>query len=252
MHILVPIKRVVDHNVNVRVKRDGSGVDTSGVKMSINPFDEVALEQAIRLKEQGLASKVTAVTCGSAIAQDVLRAAYAMGADHAVLIDCDDAHVGPLNVARWLRALVQREGVDLVLCGKQAIDDDLGAAGPMLAALLDWSQAVSVNQLHLHGRELSVACDAEGGIHHLGLSLPAVLSADLRLCDPRHITLPALMRAKKAAIETISATDLAACSAPPVRQLAVSEPPARPAGIRVDSLPALVECLRSMPIFQCA
>ncbi|KAI3602686.1 Electron transfer flavoprotein, beta subunit (plasmid) [Cupriavidus necator H850] len=252
MHILVPVKRVVDHNVNVRVRRDGDGVDTTGVKMSINPFDEVALEQAVRLKEQGLASRVTAVTCGTAVAQDVLRTALAMGADNAVLIELDDArqHPDPLGVARLLRTLMQRESVDLVLCGKQAIDDDLGAMGPMLAALLDWPQAVSVSQLHLQAGQLEVACDADGGTHRLRLPLPAIVSTELRLCDARHITLPAMMRAKKATIATIKATHLGGCAAPLVRQLSVTEPPARAPGLRADSLPALIERLRSMPALQ--
>lgn len=252
MHILVPVKRVVDHNVKVRLKRDGSGVDTAGVKMSINPFDEVALEQAVRLKEQGLASKVTAVTCGPAAAQDVLRTALAMGADAAVLIELNGAQhdPDPLGVARLLAGLVQREPADLVLCGKQAIDDDLGATGPMLAALLDRPQAISINELQVHGAGLTVACDADGGLERLRLPLPAVLTVDLRLCDPRNISLPAMMRAKKASITTLRENELAERGEALVRTLSFAEPLPRAAGSRVESLAALIDRLRALPVLQ--
>ncbi|MWL91934.1 MULTISPECIES: electron transfer flavoprotein subunit beta/FixA family protein [Cupriavidus] len=254
MHILVPVKRVVDANVKVRVKRDGSGVETAGVKLSVNPFDEVALEQAIRLKAQGLASHVTAVTCGPAAAQDVLRTALAMGADDAVLVESAEVDdPGPLAIARWLRAIVAQENATLVLCGKQAIDDDLGATGPMLAALLDWPQAMSVNQLEVRpDNTLAVACDADGGTERLALPLPAVLGVDLRLCEPRHITLPALMRARKAAIRTVPATSLADAGTPPVRPRALLEPPPRPPGVRAENLPALIERLRALLALQAA
>ncbi|WP_157265756.1 electron transfer flavoprotein subunit beta/FixA family protein [Azohydromonas aeria] len=251
MHILVPVKRVVDHNVKVRVKSDGSGVDTAGVKMSINPFDEVALEQAVRLREKGLASRVTAVTCAAANAQDVLRTALAMGADAAVLVDSGTAAaLDPLDVARALKALVEREQVALVLCGKQAIDDDLGATGPMLAALLDWPQAISVNRLGFEGGELLLSCDGDRGMEQLALPLPAVLSVDLRLCDPRTISLPNMMKAKKAPIATLALSDLAEPG--PARSIVVSvcEPPARQAGVKVADVNALIEQLRALPALQ--
>jgi len=249
MHILVPVKRVVDHNVKVRVRGDGTAVETAGVKMSLNPFDEVAIEQAVRLREQGLATRVTACTVGPAIAQDVLRTAIAMGADAAVLVASDDVPE-PLGVARLLAALVRREKADLVLCGKQAIDGDLGATGPMLAALLDWPQAVSVSRLALVGPGLELACDADGGTERLALPLPAVLAVDLRLCEPRHITLPAMMKAKRAQLATLAAADLAPSAAPQVRVVGVAEPATRAPGLRMDGLPALIDRLREMPAFQ--
>jgi electron transfer flavoprotein beta subunit len=251
MHILVPVKRVVDHNVKVRVKSDGSGVDTTGVKMSINPFDEVALEQAVRLREKGLATKVTAVTCAAANAQDVLRTALAMGADAAVLVDTSAVTaMDSLDVARALKVLVEREQMGLVLCGKQAIDDDLGALGPMLAALLDWPQAISVNRLALEGGELLVSCDGDRGMEQLALPLPAVLSVDLRLCDPRTISLPNMMKAKKAPITTLVLSDLAEATPARSTVVSVSEPPARQAGVKVADVNALVEHLRRLPALQ--
>lgn len=254
MHILVPVKRVVDSNVRIRVKSDGSGVDTTGLKMSMNPFDEVALEQAVRLREKGLASKVTVVTCGPAIAQDVLRTGLALGADAAVLVDTGaaPAPLDSLGVARVLEALVKREQIGLVLCGKQAIDDDLGACGPMLAALLDWPQAISVNRLAVEGGELLASCDGDRGLEQLALPLPAVLSVDLRLCDPRTITLPSMMKARKAAITTLPLTELGEAGEARSTVAAVSEPPARPGGVRVADLNALVEHLKRLPALQAA
>lgn len=249
MHILVPVKRVVDYNVKVRVKADGSAVDTAGVKMSLNPFDEVALEQAIRMKEKGLATKVTVVTCGAAVCQDVLRTGLAMGADAAILIDNADAPLESLGVAKLLAGLVQREQAGLVLCGKQAIDDDLGAAGPMLAALLDWPQAVSVNRLQFDGSSLELSCDGDQGMEQWRLPVPAVLTVDLRLCDPRSITLPNMMKAKKAAITTVVASDLASLSAPKSQVTSVAEPAARPAGIKVADVAALIEQIKKLPLF---
>lgn len=251
MHILVPVKRVVDYNVKVRVKSDGSGVDTAGVKMSINPFDEVALEQAVRLREKGLASQVTAVTCAASSAQDVLRTALALGADAAVLVDTGAAAaLDPLDVARVLKALVEREQVGLVLCGKQAIDDDLGATGPMLAALLDWPQAVSVNGLGIEGGDLLLTCDGDRGMEQLALPLPAVLSVDLRLCDPRTISLPNMMKAKKAPITTLALADLIEVGPARSTVVSVGEPPARHPGVKVADVNALIEQLRCLPAFQ--
>lgn len=249
MHILVPVKRVVDYNVKVRVKADGSAVDTAGVKMSINPFDEVALEQAVRMKEKGLATKVTVVTCGATVSQDVLRTGLAMGADAAVLVDNGNTTLDSLGVAKLLAALVQRENVDLVLCGKQAIDNDLGAAGPMLAALLDWPQAVSVNRLVFDGSSLELSCDGDQGMEQWKLPVPAVLSVDLRLCDPRSITLPNMMKAKKATINTVQSAELAELSAPKSHVTSVAEPAARPAGVKVTDVVALIERIKQLPLF---
>lgn len=251
MHILVVVKRVIDDNVKVRVRRDGTGVETAGVKMSINPFDEVAVEQAVRLKDQGLATQVTVVTCGLPVAQDVLRTALAMGADAATLIQ----HEGPLDpliTARLVQAYVLRDKVDLVLCGKQDIDDDLGATAPMLAGLLDWAQAVSVNNLAVDGRKLQLSCDADGGDEKLTLNMPAVLSVDLRLCNPRNITLPAMMRAKKAAIATVQAGEFAAPAAPSVQVLSTSEPAARAPGIMLPDVKSLVQRLCDLTVIQAA
>jgi electron transfer flavoprotein beta subunit len=249
MHVLVFVKRVVDHNVKVRVRADGSGVDTTGLKMSMNPFDEVAVEQAVRLRQAGLATKVTAVACGPAITQDVLRTALAMGADQAVLLDPGSASAEGPALIEALAALVRREGADLVLCGKQAIDDDLGDTVPMLAALLDWPQALSVNRLERSGDGLTVDCDGDQGLEQWQLPLPAVLGVDLRLCDPRAISLPNMMKAKKAAITTVPLAELAdtAALAPRFAVTGCATPPARAPGQRVDSLPQLLERLRQLP-----
>ncbi|WP_367847219.1 electron transfer flavoprotein subunit beta/FixA family protein [Rhodoferax sp. WC2427] len=248
MHILVPVKRVVDYNVKIRVKSDGSGVDSTGLKMSINPFDEVALEQAIRLRDKGLATKVTVVSCGPVVCQDVLRTGLAMGADAAILIDPADATLDPLNVARLLKAVVVREHATLVLCGKQAIDDDLGATGPMLAALLDWPQAISVNRLTLEAGILEISCDGDRGMEQWKVPLPAVLTVDLRLCDARSITLPNMMKAKKAGITTIPAAELAVLPTAHAQLVSAVEPPARPAGVRVADVAALIEQIKRLPL----
>lgn len=249
MHVLVFVKRVVDHNVKVRVRADGSGVDTTGLKMSMNPFDEVAVEQAVRLRQAGLATKVTAVACGPAVTQDVLRTALAMGADQAVLLDPGSASAEGPALIEALAALVRRESADLVLCGKQAIDDDLGDTVPMLAALLDWPQALSVNRLERSGDGLTVDCDGDQGLEQWQLPLPAVLGVDLRLCDPRAISLPNMMKAKKAAITTVPLAELAdtAALAPRFAVTGCATPPARAPGQRVDSLPQLLERLRQLP-----
>lgn len=246
MHILVPLQRVIDHNVKVRVKSDGSGVDTAGVKMSINPFDEVAVEQAVRLREQKVASKVTVVACGTAITQDVLRTGLAMGADAAVLVDTAGATLDSLGLATLVQAVAERENAQLVLCGKQAIDDDLGSLAPMLGALLDWPQAISVNRLAVDGTQLQVSCDADSGLEQWQLPLPAVLSVDLRLCDPRSITLPNMMKAKKAAITTWPAAELASLQPARATVLSVAEPPTRSGGLRVHDVAALLEHLQRL------
>lgn len=246
MNILVPIKRVIDYNVKVRVKSDGSGVDAAGVKMSMNPFDEVAVEQAVRLREAGTVTKVTVVTCGAPVAQDVLRTALAMGADAAVLVDTGAEPVDSLGVAHILKALVEREQASLVVCGKQAIDDDLGATGAMLAGLLDWPQAISVNKLELKEGRLGVTCDGDAGLEQWQLPVPAVISVDLRLCDPRSISLPNMMKAKKATITTIAAAELVSVPKPAATVVAVSEPPSRAAGKKVLNIDALIEEIRRL------
>lgn len=255
MQVLVFVKRVVDHNVKVRVRADGTGVDTAGLKMSMNPFDEVAVEQAVRLRQAGVAGRVTVVACGPAVTQDVLRTALAMGADQAILLDPGAGSSEGPALIEALAALVQREGADLVLCGKQAIDDDLGDTVPMLAARLDWPQALSVNRLERTGDGLTVDCDGDLGLEQWQLPLPAVLGVDLRLCDPRAISLPNMMKAKKAAITTVALDELiapaegadAAALAPRFAVTACATPPARAPGQRVDSLPQLLERLRQLP-----
>lgn len=249
MHILVPVKRVVDYNVKVRVRSDGSGVDTTGLKMSLNPFDEVAVEQAVSLRQAGQASRVTVVGCGAPVAQDVLRTALAMGADAAILLDPGPGEGDAPALLEALSLLVQREGVDLVLCGKQAIDDDLGDLAPMLAALLDWPQAMSVNRLELIDAGLRVHCDGDLGLEQWRLPLPAVLGVDLRLCDPRAISLPNMMKAKKAAITTLALAELAADQAARFRVTGCTTPPARTAGVRVDGIAQLLDRLRGLPAF---
>lgn len=247
MHILVPVKRVVDPYVRVRLLADGSGVDTRGLKMSMNPFDEVALEQALRLRTAGVARKVTVLSCGDAAVHDVLRTGLALGADAAVQVDTGGQALDPLGIARLLAAVVRSEDVGLVLCGKQAIDDDLGATGPMLAALLDWPQALSVHALAVKGTTLELSCDGDRGVERLAVELPAVLAADLRLAEPRAITLPAMMKAKKASIAVLPAAELAEAGPAPDRLLAAGEPPARPTGQRVPDVATLIEQLRRLP-----
>jgi electron transfer flavoprotein beta subunit len=245
MKVMVPLKRVIDHQVRVRVKADGSGVDTVGVKMSINPFDEVAVEQAVRWKAQGLVSEVLVVAIGSAVTQDVLRTGLAMGADSATLIDTDTPP-SPLDEARLLAELARREGVGLVLCGKQAIDDDLGSLAPMLAALLDWPQAVSVNAATLAADGIEVGCDGDLGSERLALSLPAVLGVDLRLCDPRMINLPAIMKARKAPVRTLPAAELGVSPSTPCEVRHWAEPPPRAAGQRVPDTATLLGRLQAL------
>lgn len=249
MHVLVPVKRVVDYNVKVRVRSDGSGVETVGLKMSLNPFDEVAVEQAVRWRQAGLASRVTVVACGAAVAQDVLRTALAMGADDAILLDPGTVDGDPPGLVEALSVLVQREGIDLVLCGKQAIDDDLGDTVPMLAALLDWPQAMSVSAVAFVDGGVRVQCDGDHGVEQWRLPLPAVLGVDLRLCDPRAIGLPSMMKARKAPITTIALSELAADHAARFRVTSCATPPARAAGVRVAGLPQLLDHLRDLPAF---
>lgn len=243
MKVVVAVKRVVDFNVKVRIKPDGSDVDIAGVKMSINPFDENAVEQALRLKESGKAREVVAVTLGSSAAQDVLRHALAMGVDRAMLVETD-AHLQPLGVAKLLKAVAEREQPDLIILGKQAIDSDAGQAGQMLAALLGVGQGVAISALEVWDGEIVVTREVDGGTETLALGLPAVVTADLRLNEPRYVKLPNLMMAKKKPIETIKAAELGVDASPRLKQIKVADPPARKAGIKVADVHELVEKLR--------
>lgn len=243
MKVMVAVKRVVDFNVKVRIKPDGSDVDIAGVKMSINPFDENAVEQALRLKESGKAREVVAVTLGSSSAQDVLRHALAMGVDRAMLVETD-VNLQPLGVAKLLKAIAEREQPDLILLGKQAIDSDAGQAGQMLAALLGVGQGVAISALEVWDGEIVVTREVDGGTETLALRLPAVVTADLRLNEPRYVKLPNLMMAKKKPIETIKAAELGVDASPRLKQLKVADPPARKAGSKVASVHELVEKLR--------
>jgi len=244
MKILVAVKRVVDYNVKVRVKADGSDVDIQGVKMSINPFDENAIEEAIRLKEKGIATEIIAVSIGSAAHQDVLRHALAMGADRAVLIESEH-EVHPLGVAKLLKALVEKEQPQLILLGKQAVDDDAGQTGQMLGALLDYPQGTFASAVEINDHQATVTREVDGGTETLTLQLPAVITADLRLNAPRFVKLPNLMMAKKKPIETLAAATLSDDFQPRLRLLNVAEPPARKAGIKVNSVSELLEKLRT-------
>ena len=242
MKILVAVKRVVDHNIQVRIKPDGSDVDIAGVKMSINPFDENAVEEALRLKERGIAKEIVAVSFGVAVTQDVLRHALAMGADRALLVETE-AQLQPLGVAKLLKAVVEREQPDIVLLGKQAIDDDAGQTGQMLAALLGVGQGTFISSLDIQGDEAIVTREIDGGTEQIAVKLPAVLTADLRLNDPRFVKLPNLMMAKKKPIETLSAAELNADIALRLNQLKASEPPVRKPGVKVGSVEELIEKL---------
>jgi electron transfer flavoprotein beta subunit len=244
MKILVAIKRVVDYNIKVRIKPDGSNVDIDGVKMGVNPFDENAIEEALRLKEQGKATEVVAVSLGTAANQDVLRQALAMGVDRAILVE-SGTDLQPLDVAKLLKAVVLREQPDIVMLGKQAIDDDAGQVGQMLAALLDYPQGTFISALTLQGEEINVTREIDGGTEQLALSLPAVVTADLRLNEPRFVKLPNLMLARKKPIETLTTADLAVDIAPRLRLLRVAEPPARKPGVKVGSVEELLSKLRN-------
>jgi len=246
MKILVPVKRVVDYNVKVRVLADGSGVDTKNVKMSMNPFDEIALEEAVRLKEKGLASEVIAVSCGALQCQETLRTALAIGADRAILIETPaDLELQPLAVAKLLQALVLREQPGLVILGKQAIDDDANQTGQMLAALANMPQASCASKVELVDGKARVTREVDGGSEVLLLQLPAVLTADLRLNEPRYVTLPNIMKAKKKPLETLQPADLGVDVAPRLKTLRVVEPAARKAGIVVADVAALLDKLKN-------
>ncbi len=244
MKVLVPIKRVVDYNVKIRVKPDQSGVDTANVKMSMNPFDEIAVEEAVRLKEKGIATEVVAVTCGLAACAETLRTALAIGADRAILVE-SDADLQPLAVAKLLQAIVAREAPQLVLMGKQAIDDDANQTGQMLAALLGWPQATFASKLDIAGGRATVKREVDGGLETVEMALPVVVTVDLRMNEPRYATLPNIMKAKKKPLDTQTPSALGVDVAPRLTTLKVVEPPARKGGGKVADVKELVAKLRS-------
>ncbi|MFZ3028098.1 electron transfer flavoprotein subunit beta/FixA family protein, partial [Rhodoferax sp.] len=232
MKVLVAVKRVVDYNVKVRVKSDNTGVDIANVKMSMNPFDEIAIEEAVRLKEKGIASEIIAVSCGVTQCQETLRTAMAIGADRAILIETTE-ELQPLAVAKLLKALVDKEQPGLIILGKQAIDDDCNQTGQMLAALADLPQATFASKVEVVDGKVSVTREVDGGLETLSLSLPAVITADLRLNEPRYVTLPNIMKAKKKQLEILKPEDLGVDVSPRIKTLKVTEPPKRSAGIKV-------------------
>ena len=244
MKILVPVKRVVDYNVKVRVKSDQSGVELAGVKMSINPFDEIAVEEAVRLKEAGVATEVVAVSCGTTACQETLRSALAMGADRAILVD-SDAELQPLAVAKLLKAVAEREQPQMVICGKQAIDDDANQTGQMLAALMGWPQATFASKVAPGEGVVAVTREIDGGLETIELKLPAVITADLRLNEPRYATLPNIMKAKKKPLDVIVAAELGVDITPRLRHARHAEPAARKGGIKVADVAELVNKLRN-------
>ncbi len=244
MKILVPVKRVVDYNVKIRVKADGSGVELANVKMAMNPFDEIAVEEAVRLKEAGNAAEVVAVSCGVAQCQETLRSAMAIGADRGILVE-SDADLQPLAVAKLLKGLVDKEQPRVVILGKQAIDDDANQTGQMLAALLSWPQATFASKVDLGESSVKVTREIDGGLETLELPLPAVITTDLRLNEPRYATLPNIMKAKKKPLETIKPADLGVDVAPRLATLKVAEPAGRSAGVKVADVTELVTKLKN-------
>jgi len=244
MKALVPVKRVVDYNVKVRVKSDNTGVDIANVKMSMNPFDEIAVEEAVRLKEKGVVTEVIAVSCGAQACQETLRTAMAIGADRAIHVNTDE-ELQPLAVAKLLKALVAKEQPQLVILGKQAIDDDCNQTGQMLAALCDLPQATFASNVEVADGKAQVTREVDGGLETLSLSLPAVITTDLRLNEPRYVTLPNIMKAKKKQLDTVSPADLGVDVSPRIKTLKVSEPPKRGAGVKVADVAALVDKLKN-------
>jgi electron transfer flavoprotein beta subunit len=244
MKVLVPVKRVVDYNVKVRVKGDGSGVDIANVKMSMNPFDEIAVEEAVRLKEKGVVTEIVAVSCGVTQCQETLRTAMAIGADRAILVECAD-ELQPLAVAKLLKALVDKEQPGLVILGKQAIDDDCNQTGQMLAALAGMPQATFASKVVVDGEFAHVTREVDGGNETLKIRLPAVVTTDLRLNEPRYVTLPNIMKAKKKPMDVFKPADLGVDVTPRIKTLKVSEPPKRGAGIKVPDVAALVDKLKN-------
>jgi electron transfer flavoprotein beta subunit len=244
MKILVPVKRVVDYNVKVRVKSDGTGVDIANVKMSMNPFDEIAVEEAVRLKEKGVVTEVIVVSCGDAKCQETLRTAMAIGADRGILVETTE-ELQPLAVAKLLKALVDKEQPQLIILGKQAIDDDANQTGQMLAALADLPQATFASKVEVAGDKATVTREVDGGLETISLTLPAVITTDLRLNEPRYVTLPNIMKAKKKQLDIFKPEDLGVDVKPRLKTLKVSEPPKRGAGIKVPDVATLVDKLKN-------
>jgi electron transfer flavoprotein beta subunit len=244
MKILVPVKRVVDYNVKVRVKADGTGVETANVKMSMNPFDEIACEEAVRLKEAGVATEIVAVSIGPTQCQETLRTALAVGADRAILVETG-ADVQPLAVAKILQKLVEKESPQLVILGKQAIDDDSNQTGQMLAALLGWPQATFASKVKLAGDGAEVTREVDGGLETIAINLPAIVTTDLRLNEPRYVTLPNIMKAKKKTLDISKPDDLGVDVAPRLKTLKVQEPPKRKGGAMVKDVGELVDKLKN-------
>ena len=244
MKVLVPVKRVVDYNVKVRVKTDGTGVETAGVKMSMNPFDEIAVEEAVRLREKGAVTEIVAISMGVAQCAETIRTALAMGADRGILVETD-ADLQPLAVAKLLRAIAEKEQPGLIILGKQAIDDDMNATGQMLAALLGWPQGTFASKVTIEGDGVTVTREVDGGLETIALSMPAVITTDLRLNEPRYASLPNIMKARKKPIETLKPADLGVDPAPRLTVLKVTEPPKRVAGQKVGSVQELVQKLKT-------
>ena len=244
MKIIVPVKRVVDYNVKVRVKSDGSGIETAGVKMSMNPFDEIAVEEAVRLKEKGVATEIIAVSMGVPQCAETIRTALAMGADRGILVE-SDADLQPLAVAKLLKAIVDQEQPQLVILGKQAIDDDMSATGQMLAALLGWSQGTFASKISIEGETATVTREVDGGLETVDLKLPAIVTTDLRLNEPRYASLPNIMKARKKPIANMKPADLGVDVTPRLTVIKVSEPPKRKAGQKVGSVAEVVSKLRT-------
>ena len=244
MKVLVPVKRVVDYNVKVRVKSDGTGVDIANVKMSMNPFDEIAVEEAVRLKEKGVVTEIVAVSCGVTQCQETLRTAMAIGADRAILVECAD-ELQPLAVAKMLKALVDKEQPGLVILGKQAIDDDCNQTGQMLAALTGLPQGTYASKVEVADGVATVTREVDGGLETLKLKLPAIVTTDLRLNEPRYVTLPNIMKAKKKTLDVLKPADLGVDVSPRIKTLKVSEPPKRGAGIKMPDVATLVAKLKN-------
>lgn len=244
MKVLVPVKRVIDYNVKIRVKADQTGVETANVKMSMNPFDEIAVEEAVRLQEAGTATEVIAVSIGPQQCQETIRTALAMGADRGIMIQTDD-EVQPLAVAKLLKAVVDKESPDLVILGKQAIDDDSNQTGQMLAALLGWSQATFASNIELNGDSANITREVDGGLETVKVSMPCIVTTDLRLNEPRYASLPNIMKAKKKPIDQIAPADLSVDIAPRLTTLKVMEPPKREAGVMVEDVAQLVDKLQN-------
>ena len=244
MKVIVPIKRVVDYNVKIRVKSDQSGVELDNVKMSMNPFDEIAVEEAIRLKEAGTVSEIIALSIGPQQAQETIRTALAMGADRGILVKSDE-NVSPLNVAKIIKVIAEEENPDLIILGKQAIDDDSNQTGQMLSALLGWSQGTFASEVKIDGQNVLVTREVDGGLQTIKLNLPSIITTDLRLNEPRYASLPNIMKAKKKPIESLSAEELGIDITPRLKQLKVTEPPKRSKGIMVADVAELVQKLKN-------